>query len=104
MSYLNDSHRATLNSLKRDLDQGIIDEEDYKECKAHVMKSARLAYDSRPSAPNLASTPKTSAPGSVRVFMTMYTYRMGTAGPCIVEYPSKAREAYRSLYFQFFFL
>ena len=54
MSYLNDSHRATLNSLKRDLHQGIIDEEDYKECKAHVMKSARLAYDSRPSAPNLA--------------------------------------------------
>ena len=49
MSYLNDELRETLQSLKRAFDDGTLVEREYEEERAHVLKRARQAYDSRTS-------------------------------------------------------
>ena len=64
MSYLNDELRETLQSLKRAFDDGTLVEREYEEERAHVLKRARQAYDSRTSSSSASA--KNTRPGSAQ--------------------------------------
>ena len=49
MEFLSDDHRATLLGLKRDRDGGILEEEEYREERANIIKMARQAFEARQS-------------------------------------------------------
>ena len=62
MSYLNDELRETLQSLKRAFDDGTLVEREYEEERAHVLKRARQAYDSRPSSSSASASRRAPMP------------------------------------------
>ena len=47
MDFLTDEHRGILKAMKHDRDEGVFEENEYAQERAHVIKMAREEFDAR---------------------------------------------------------